>query len=289
MVMPEGRRPEEAGIRIEEAFLAAKTGRAEDCEDRIAPLPFVAVIDGATAKTEMRWQGQAGGQICAEIVQAVLSEPGSLAASAREVVDEMTRRVREFYRAHDLLETVRRAPEQRLTASFVAYNSRRGEIWMVGDCQCLLDGQLIVNHKRVDEVIGAARALFLESELALGRTLEELRAEDSGRAFVLPLLKRQMIFQNNPAAGAFWYPVIDGFPVPDEGLRVIPVPAGTRSLVLASDGYPVLQPTLAASEQALHELLAADPLLFRRYRATKGMTDGQVSFDDRAYVRLSHV
>jgi len=56
--------------------------------------------------------------------------------------------------------------------------------------------------------------------------------------------------------------------------------------VLASDGYPDLKETLAASEERLQEILDDDPLLFRKYKATKGMHEGNVSFDDRAYVKL---
>jgi hypothetical protein len=273
-------------MKIIEYFILARNGQTASCEDRISPFPFVAVIDGETSKTDWRLQGQTSGQICARIVAAVLSEESSLALSAREVVNEMTRRVQAFYQEHDLLATVQQSPENRLTASFVAYHPLHREIWMVGDCQCLIDDRLIVNKKLVDEVNSAARALFLASELALGCTVEELRERDSGREYILPLLKRQMVFQNNPAAGKFWFPVIDGFPVPDEGIRVIPLPQETRSLVLASDGYPFLKPTLAASEQALYALLDADPLLFQEYQATKGMAEGMVSFDDRAYIRI---
>ena len=56
--------------------------------------------------------------------------------------------------------------------------------------------------------------------------------------------------------------------------------------MLASDGYPDLKETLAASEERLQEILDDDPLLFRKYKATKGMHEGNVSFDDRAYVKL---
>jgi hypothetical protein len=80
--------------------------------------------------------------------------------------------------------------------------------------------------------------------------------------------------------------VIDGFPVPDEGIFVQRFPTDLHTIVQASDGYPYLQETLEASEQQLQELLREDPLLFRRYKATKGMKRGNVSFDDRAYVKL---
>lgn len=84
--------------------------------------------------------------------------------------------------------------------------------------------------------------------------LEELRLHDTGREFILPLLERQMTFQNNPSAGPYWFPVINGFDVPSEGIRILSLPEGIETVVLASDGYPYLKDTLLVSEQALQTL-----------------------------------
>jgi glycerophosphoryl diester phosphodiesterase len=100
-------------------------------------------------------------------------------------------------------------------------------------------------------------------------------------------MKQQTLFQNNPSTGQYWYAVIDGFPVPDEGICVQSLPADIKTIVLASDGYPYLKGSLDESEQALQELLRDDPLLFRQYKSTKGMTEGLVSFDDRSYVKVT--
>jgi hypothetical protein len=62
------------------------------------------------------------------------------------------------------------------------------------------------------------------------------------------------------------------------------VPAG--ELVIASDGYPVIERSLARSEATLARLLAKDPWCVGELLGTKGVGPGQVSFDDRAYLRL---
>jgi glycerophosphoryl diester phosphodiesterase len=160
------------------------------------------------------------------------------------------------------------------------------EVWFVGDCQCMLNQELIRNTKHIDDITANARAMFLATEIAQGKTIEELRQHDTGRAFILPLLERQMIFQNNPSAGPYWFPVIDGFHVPDAGIRVLSLSENVETVVLASDGYPYLKDTLSASEQALQELLQDDPVLFRSYKATKSVQQGNLSFDDRAYLKL---
>ena len=57
-------------------------------------------------------------------------------------------------------------------------------------------------------------------------------------------------------------------------------------VVLASDGYPLLRPTLQQSEQDLDRLLKEDPQCCRLYESTKGLKPGNKSFDDRTYVRF---
>lgn len=286
MVDMQAIQPDQTYYIVEEQALVAKTGISENNEDFIHISPsFVAVIDGTTSKTTRLWDGKTGGQVCAQIIDRVLSQlPGD--ATAEEAVGEITANIRAFYETQGVLELVQEDPSQRVTAALVVASFQRKEIWFVGDCQCMLDNRLILNTKPVDTITSEARAMFLETELQNGATIEELRRNDTGRAFILPLLKQQQLFQNNPAAGPYWYPILDGFPVPAEGIRIEPIPQKTRTIILASDGYPILQESLEASEQELQRILESDPLLFRSYKTTKGVQDGFVSYDDRAYLKL---
>src|SRR5438552_6984417 len=273
--------------KIEEQSLISKTGDDEECEDAIYIGPsFVAVIDGATSKTERRLDGRTGGRIAAVTLREAFARI-SPDATAREAVDILTAAIKDLYERYQMLEAVRTDPVQRATACFVAVSFARKEVWFVGDCQCLLNQELILNEKKIDTITANARSMFLEAEIAKGKTIEELLQHDTGRAFILPLLERQMLFQNNPAAGQYWFSIIDGFDVSDEGIRIYPLPAEIQTIILASDGYPYLKDTLEASENALQEILHDDPLLFRNYKATKGMNLENVSFDDRTYVKLS--
>lgn len=80
------------------------------------------------------------------------------------------------------------------------------------------------------------------------------------------------------------YAVIDGTPIYMPGTRII---TAAHSVVLASDGYPTLLPTLHESEEALAKHLATDPQNITDFVATKGLVEGNLSFDDRAYVSLN--
>jgi len=61
----------------------------------------------------------------------------------------------------------------------------------------------------------------------------------------------------------------------------------SHEIVLASDGYPFLKSTLEASEKALEELLKHDPQCVNSFIATKGLVEGNKSFDDRTYIRFA--
>ena len=62
--------------------------------------------------------------------------------------------------------------------------------------------------------------------------------------------------------------------------------SASSEIVLASDGYPFLKPTLAESEAALANQIANDPQNISCFIATKGLVEGNKSFDDRTYIRF---
>ena len=137
-------------------------------------------------------------------------------------------------------------PEERLTASAVIYSRLRREVWLVGDCHCLIGGQYYDNPKPYEQ------------------PLAEMRAQK-----VRELLD-----------------VIDGFPIPQQLVPVITLNFQTWDIVLASDGYPFLAPTLAETEALLEEQRKNDPLNIGTFKATKAFVEGNNSFDDRSYIRF---
>ena len=83
----------------------------------------------------------------------------------------------------------------------------------------------------------------------------------------------------------FGYPMLDGTVVESRFLKTQKVAEGS-TIVLATDGYPILKESLAESEKELARLLKEDPLCIFDYKSTKGLAEGCSSFDDRTYVRL---
>jgi glycerophosphoryl diester phosphodiesterase len=170
-------------------------------------------------------------------------------------------------------------PSERITASCIVYSIFHQEIWMIGDCQCLVDGVFYDNPKPSEQANALKRSVFIKKALANGKTVEDFQIKDEGRALILPDIIAGCLLQNRK------YSVFDGFPVLMENVRIIPCKEN-KEIVLASDGYPFLKPTLQESEKTLQELLEVDPLCVDKFLATKGVMKGNNSFDDRAYIRF---
>ncbi len=169
-------------------------------------------------------------------------------------------------------------PEDRLTASTIIFSRLRREIWMIGDCQCLVNGQLFDNPKPYEQELAQMRADIIK---ASPQPWSHFLDEDTARQAIIPRMLETMQQQNKT------YSVIDGFPVDESHVRVITLDFQPWQLVLATDGYPFLCPTLKESEERLEEQRQQDPLnIGPRFMATKAFAHGNNSFDDRAYIRF---
>jgi hypothetical protein len=275
-------------MKLIERFIQSKSPEPESCEDGVVFTDrHAAVIDGATNKSGVTFGSISPGRIAMLLVSEAVGsfEPEITPEGALERIND---RIRSWYERQGVLETVRTHPASRCTASLVIYSERRRELWFIGDCQALVDGTAYQFHKEADRVLSDLRALILHAELAKGTTERELMKLDLGRERILEFLNLQTQLQNSPYECEFTYHVVDGFSSdPARQITVVPVRDSTAAIVLASDGYPRLFPTLAESESFLAELLEQDPLCFRRWRSTKGRSSGNLSFDDRAYLRVA--
>jgi len=111
-----------------------------------------------------------------------------------------------------------------------------------------------------------------------------LLANDPGREFIMPILKKENILTNSPSR--FGFDMLDGFSkLCLERMKKIKVKKGDI-IVFSSDGYPYLKDTLYESEAALQQVLRDNPLCDEDYISTKGLKPGNASFDDRTYLKF---
>ena len=182
-------------------------------------------------------------------------------------------------------------PEDRLTASCIVFSRLRREIWMIGDCQCMVGDLFFDNPKPYEAELAQLRADIIKASPEYQQWLASpcdsvsvrcQKISDAAREAIIPRMLETMQHQNNG------YTVVDGFPVDEKHVRIIPLDFQPWHIVLASDGYPFLCPTLAESEARLAEQAHNDPLnIGPAFMATKAFIPGNNSFDDRAYIRFS--
>lgn len=292
---------------IESSIIGKKSPEA--CEDgMVVTDDFIAVIDGSTSKTPKHLNpDMKNGRYAMMLISEYIREELKADASVDDFCQGVTAYIyNKVYEKLGVEERLKEHPEERLTASAILYSRTRNEVWMVGDCQAIIDGKLYENGKPYEEKIARKRVELIEQGLSPAEARKQIE----------PLLIEAMLSGQNQT-----YPVIDGFPIYREGVKVVSVsdscsvqdsvpasnsiPASdsvpcsdsvsasgiflvsSSEIVLASDGYPFLEPTLAASEAALAEQIANDPQNIHSFIATKGIVEGNKSFDDRTYIRFS--
>ena len=285
---------------IESSIIGKKSPEA--CEDgMVVTDDFIAVIDGSTSKTPKHLNpDMKNGRYAMMLISEYIWEELKADASVDEFCQGVTAYIyNKVYEKLGVEERLKEHPEERLTASAILYSRTRNEVWMVGDCQAIIDGKLYENGKPYEQEIARKRVELIEQGLSPAEARKQIE----------PLLIKAMLSGQNQT-----YTVIDGFPIYREGVKVVSVsdscsvqdsvPASdsvpcsdsvsasgaffvsSSEIVLASDGYPFLEPTLAASEAALAEQIANDPQNIHSFIATKGIVEGNKSFDDRTYIRF---
>ena len=285
---------------IESSIIGKKSPEA--CEDgMVVTDDFIAVIDGSTSKTPKHLNpDMKNGRYAMMLISEYIREELKADASVDDFCQGVTAYIyNKVYEKLGVEERLKEHPEERLTASAILYSRTRNEVWMVGDCQAIIAGKLYENGKPYEEKIARKRVELIAQGLSPAEARKQIE----------PLLIKAMLSGQNQT-----YTVIDGFPVYREGVKVVSVsdsssvqdsvpasdsvpcsdsvsasgtiPSSSSEIVLASDGYPFLEPTLAASEAALAEQIANDPQNIHSFIATKGIVEGNKSFDDRTYIRF---
>lgn len=285
---------------IESCIIGKKSPEA--CEDgMVVTDDFIAVIDGSTSKTPKHLNpDMKNGRYAMMLISEYIREELKADASVDDFCQGVTAYIyNKVYEKLEVEERLKEHPEERLTASAILYSRTRNEVWMVGDCQAIIDGKLNENGKPYEEKIARKRVELIAQGLSPAEARKQIEQ----------LLIKAMLSGQN-----LTYTVIDGFPIYREGVKVVSVsdscsvqdsvpasdsvpcsdsvsasgtiPSSSSEIVLASDGYPFLKPTLAASEAALAEQIANDPQNIHSFIATKGIVEGNKSFDDRTYIRF---
>jgi hypothetical protein len=271
-------------MSIVEKTSISKTGNEHDNEDAMVITDsFISVIDGMTPKDFSLYQNESPARIAVKrIANEIQSFPDDL--NVQEASKRLTQCIRNYYIEKNILNEVTEHPYKRMSASAIILSKARQEIWMFGDCHCLIDGQHVTNEKAIDHFLSEMRSQLIKKYRQI-HSVEELLAYDKAREDIEPFLKSQYLYQNNRSNSLLSYSVIDGFSIQNEMIKVASFKSGS-TVILASDGYPILKESLEETEAELQTLLKNDPLMYILIKSTKGLKRGNVSFDDRTYIKI---
>lgn len=348
-------------FHVMESFSQSKEGPNGYNGDGLAITDdFAMIVDGATPKGEHLWDGYRGDVYVAWILtQALLYLPPRV--NAGEAITYFNNVIMRAYQQEGTSYEEMPARE-RLQASIILYSNYRQEIWMFGDCKCLIDGQEYSYVQPAEPILANLRSLMVEMERIrmqekdawaerkkkekeaeevklvesgydqdgkpdnpydttvydaamvdavvnrsapaatssyAGRDVRDAGPEDESeehrmikrmdrlskwsREQILPLLARETILCN--ANSPFGYDALDGGPVNTDHVIIYRVRPG-QQVIMASDGYPQLRPSLLQTENYLRDVLWRDPWCVGENLGTKGIEEGNESYDDRSYIRF---
>ena len=303
---------------IESSIIGKKSPEA--CEDgMVVTDDFIAVIDGSTSKTPKHLNpDMKNGRYAMMLISEYIREELKADASVDDFCQGVTAFIyNKVYEKLGVEERLKEHPEERLTASAILYSRTRNEVWMVGDCQAIIAGKLYENGKPYEEKIARKRVELIEQGLSPAEARKQIEpllieAMLSGQNQTYTVIDGFPIYRegvkvvsvSDSSSVQDSVPASDSSSVQDSvsssdscsvqdpvscsgsASASDTIPSSSSEIVLASDGYPFLKPTLAASEAALAEQIANDPQNIRSFIATKGIVEGNKSFDDRTYIRF---
>lgn len=169
---------------------------------------------------------------------------------------------------------------------FAIYIPDLRQVWRIGDCPVRFSGVTHLNEIELEFIAARQRAVMIHAMLVRGKSSQEVMASDEYANVFMPFFAPLLDFANNEDH-QFGFGVINGLTVPEKFIQIITIPETVNELVITSDGYPKVFDTLAQTQTALNEMLARDPLCINENITSKGMLPGQISFDDRTYLKLA--
>lgn len=270
-------------ITVKEKSVISKRADGTECEDGLfVNDDFICVVDGVTSKGKWTWDGHTSGYYAKELILKGMEKlPADI--SGEDAIAFLNNCISDGYTPERREEALHNSDEK-IQANLIIYSVNKKQIWCFGDCQCIINGKIFAHEKKIDVILSNMRSLYLELERICGKTEEELIEHDTGRDFILPILKKESLLENSGSE----YDIVNlnGFDIDTTKLIKYYLLEGDE-VVLASDGYPELKPTLKESERKLAEILDKDPLCYKEYLSTKGLKKGNASFDDRTYISFT--
>lgn len=269
-------------MEIIEKFIRGKYENQDLCEDAIVVAEHhLAVIDGATSKSNKKINNKSAGKAIADCIKDYL-ESSAGNHSGNILIKELSKFIAaNLLTPNDL--TVKDANSP--SASVAIYSMKQGILTIVGDVSFSIESVVTYRTSRFDKVMSEVRSVVNLIEGNEQMINSDGKWTDVGREFILPILEKQHEIRNSSDESPWCYGNIDGFEVPSKFITELAIQEG-QEIILFSDGYPRIEKDLLSTETLLHHILLEDPLQTKKYISTKGKYSDMLSFDDRSFLKF---
>lgn len=169
-------------VNKESFSLGKKQGKNED--EIYIGKDFVAVIDGVSHKSSVLVDGKEVriAQIITESIRKLDRPEAPVYAktlSFEEFVEMINYYIEEYLQNHGMADQI-----GKMEATGVIYSRFHNQLWLVGDCRAIYDGNVVQNPLKIDGVYIDIRTKLLEALLKEGYTKEELMKKDISRDII---------------------------------------------------------------------------------------------------------
>ena len=270
-------------LKAIESTTKSKTGDERGNHDGLVVNgSYIAVIDAYQARGYRGWNGKPAGIFAKDIICSTLENLVG-GAEAQEVFRTLEEKLQE--------ETAKAMAEMKDSqvyaypmARVLVYSADKRQIWRLGDSPFVVDGELNFEQSDAIKAMIAKRAEVTEKFLANDRTdLKDLVNNDYGRTSIM----EDLVAEERRVDGV---ECLSGRADVDMDVLLSNVEVfqlePDQEVILASDGYPRLLPTLDECEDWLAAERARDPLFIHDYQAIRTAKDEEANYDDRTYVRF---
>lgn len=220
---------------ILESFTESKSKNASTNEDGyFISDSIIAIYDGATAKKEVEIDGLGSGLFIRQWLDAHLQLLHDQLTPSN-VLSVLTKRLAEEW-SHRAISPP--YPSASIAFVFIEHLTAIS----CGDIKLVIDGvEKGSASKKIDIITAGARA-------AHWRLFGGNDERDSGREFIHPLLEQQYLLANSSQTTGFEYACLNGTNIPGHLPKHHKI-LRKKHIILATDGYPKVLPTLAETER----------------------------------------
>lgn len=268
-------------IEVVESLVQGKINSEQNEDGIVVTDDFVLVVDGVTGQTDYKYQGHKPGRIARDLILGLVPTLDPQ-VTLEAFIERLNYSLNSLYDKMGLEgDDYLRRPQ----AALVIYSKHHHQIWIVADCAALVDGVVYQNHLKTDQVLANFRGLILAVLRDQDPQASPESLEDRAREYFKPWLIEAKRFANRDDT-PYGYGVVNGDPIPDALIKTVQLEKESQEIVLASDGYSKLFPSLEETEAYLHKTLDEDPFGVLEHPLTGARNPDYHSFDDRAYIRF---